>query len=494
MTNRISIASNTRSLSSRLKLGVPVLLSLLAFAGIASADEPGANPIQKKYVTREGVSGIMCHAAGPLKDLTQDKYKCYGAAGADKCGASLDAVKGKLDSKMLELFADLLKTDGAAKPTYLYAAGCKDMGGADYSESIAIGGIGYAKDTAHIDSLVALGSPTNLASMGGEPRAQLIASLGRFGDAQKAKILPVLKNALATKGSMLEFKKNALKLMARFGSDDGVAYCLDVLKQGNDKDVSKTCAWYLAERKSAGASAILTQRYEDNKLTYGRALGLLGDKSAVEVLKAEYEKSAGSAAALPVTVALLNIGDKSYDYAADLTAMIQGRRPLSIKDRAKKAEELAAKKKNADTKWQKREEETQEDVARAAALEATYAVDAASAKKIDEALRLTAKKSDWAKASAFASSALGQRGDKAAVGDLVKLLTSSKKEAREIAINAFGARYDIPDAFAEYVGRKGIVAVDASVPPALFTYIENESNEGARIQALLAAGATRSFL
>ena len=35
---------------------------------------------------------------------------------------------------------------------------------------------------------------------------------------------------------------------------------------------------------------------------------------------------------------------------------------------------------------------------------------------------------------------------------------------------------------------------DASVPAALFTYIENESNEGARIQALLAAGATRSFL
>src|SRR6185503_15133741 len=180
------------------KLGIPALLSILAFASVASADEPGANPIQKKYVTREGVSGIMCHAVGPLKELTQDKYKCYGAAGADKCGASLDAVKGKLDSKMLELIADLLKTDGAAKPTYLYSAGCKDMGGADYSESIAIGGIGYAKDTAHIDALIALGSPANLASMGGEPRAQLIASLGRFGDAQKAKVLPVLKNALAT--------------------------------------------------------------------------------------------------------------------------------------------------------------------------------------------------------------------------------------------------------------------------------------------------------
>jgi hypothetical protein len=491
--NHLSVASTTRSLASRLKLGVPVLLSLLAFAGVASADEPGANPTQKKYVTREGVSGMMCHAVGPLKELTQDKYKCYPAAGAEKCGASLDAAKGKLDGKMLELFADLLKTDGAAKPGYLYSAGCKDLGGADFAEFLAVGGIGYAKDVAHIDSLIALGSPASLAGMGGEPRSQLIAALGRFGDSQKAKVLPVLKNALATKGSMLDFKKNTLKLMARFGSDDGVAYCLDVLKQGTDKDVSKTCAWYLAERKNAGAAAILTQRYEDNKLSYGRALGLLGAKSAVDVLKAEYEKSAGSAVALPATVALLNIGDKSYDYAADLTAMIQGKRPLSIKDRAKKAEELAAKKKNADTKWQKREDETQEDVARAAAIESTYAFDAASAKKIDDALRLTAKKTEWVKASAFASSALGQRGDKAAVGDLVKLLGSSKKEAREIAVNAFGARYDVPEAFLEYVGRKGVVA-DASVPPALFTYIENESNEGARIQALLAAGAVRSFL
>jgi hypothetical protein len=489
VTNRTPVASNARRWTTRLKLAVPALLSVLAFAGAASA-QTGANPIQKKYITRDGLDGIMCHATGPLKDLTSDKYKCYGPGGADKCGASLDAAKGKLDGKMLELFNDLLQKDAKG---FLYSAGCKDLGGADFAEFLAMGGIGYAKDTAHLDALLALGKPENLATMGGEPRAQLIAALGRFGEPQKAKILPVLKNALATKGSMLTFKQDALKLMARFGSDDGVAYCLDVLKQGNDKDVSKICSWYLAERKAGGAAAILGQRYEDQKLFYGRALGLLGDKSAVEVLKADYEKSAGSSVALTSTVALLNIGDKSYDYAGDLVAMIQGRRPLSIKDRAKKAEELAAKKKNADTKWQKREEETQEDVARAAAIEATYATDAGSAKKIDEALRATAKKTEWVKASALASSALGQRGDKAAVGDLIKLLSSSKKEAREIAVNAFGARYDVPEAFLEYVGRKGVVA-DASVPAALFTYIDNESNEGARIQALLAVGAVRSFL
>jgi HEAT repeat protein len=482
-----------RSLTTRLKLGVPVLLTLLAFGSVVSADEPGANPIQKKYITREGTAGVQCRATGLLKELTQDKYKCYGPAGADKCAASLDAVKGKLDPKMLEMFGDLLKTDGAAKPAFLYSAGCKDMNGADFAEYLALGGIGYAKSVAQIDALVALGSPAGLAGLGGEARAQVVASLGRFGEPQQAKILPVLKNALAASAKILEFKKNALKLMARFGSDDGVAYSLDVLKQGTDKDVTKVAAWYLAERKHAAAAPILTQRYEEDKVTFGRALGLLGAKSAVDVLKAEYEKNAGSAVALPATVALLNLGDKSYDYAADLVAMIQGKRPLSIKDRAKKAEELAAKKKGADERWQKREDETQEEVARAAAIEATYAIDAASVKKIDEALRATAKKSDWAKASTHAASALGQRGDKAAVADLIKALSSPKKEAREVAINAFGARYDLPEAFLEYVGRKGVVA-DASVPAALFTYIENESNEAARIQALLAAGAVRSFL
>jgi HEAT repeat protein len=166
---------------------------------------------------------------------------------------------------------------------------------------------------------------------------------------------------------------------------------------------------------------------------------------------------------------------------------------LSIKDRAKKAEELKAKKKGADDKWKKREEETQEETARLAAIEATYVTDAAAAKKIDDALKATAGKSDWIKASATATSALAQRGDKAAIGALVKLLSSPKKEAREIALHSFGARYDLPEAFLDYVGRKGVVA-DASVPAALFSFVEGEPKEEIRTQALLAIGAVRSFL
>ena len=197
--------------------------------------------------------------------------------------------------------------------------------------------------------------------------------------------------------------------------------------------------------------------------------------------------------AAPETVALVNLGDKTHDYQADLLAMLQGRRPLSIKDRAKKAEEIKAGKKGADKKWEKREAEEKEDVAQQAALESTYVIDAAAGKKVDDALRALAKRKEWKKASAMAVSALAQRGDKAAAADLVKLLSSTEKDAREIALNGLGARYDVPGAFLNFVGRKGFVP-EATAPGGLLKFIENESNEGLRIKALNALGAVRSGL
>lgn len=464
----------------------------LTVAAAAFAAPSAPNAVQTKYIKREGTNGGMCSPQGQLKELTNGKYKCYAPGGAEKCQASIDAANGVLDAKFVEMFGELLKTDGSLKNGYLYRAGCQDLAGADFVEVLAIGGLSYAKKSPEV--LLGLGTAENFGVMGGANRADYIAALGRYGEPQKAQILPILKLALTVKGSLLDFKKNTLKLMARFGSDDGVAYCLDVLKTGADKDVTRTCAWYLGERKATTTSANLLTRLEDEKVWFTRALGLIGSKEAVDNLKADYEKNAGSVTALASTVALLNLGDKSYDYAGDLLSMVAGKRPLSIKDRAKKAEELKAKKKGAAERWQKREDEVQEDVARAAAIESTYVLDATIGKKVDEALKVTAKKTEWVKASAHALSALGQRGDKTAIPELIKLLTSSKEEAREIAINAFGARYDAAEAFPEYVGRKGIVVVDATVPPALAKYIENEPKEERRMKGLLALGATRSFL
>ena len=90
-------------------------------------------------------------------------------------------------------------------------------------------------------------------------------------------------------------------------------------------------------------------------------------------------------------------------------------------------------------------------------------------------------------------SALAQRGDKSAIPGLVKLLDSPKDDVREIALGAFGASYDTPEAFLNYVGRKGVVA-DPSAVAALATFIENEPKEERREMGLRALGAVRSFL
>ncbi len=470
---------------------------LTAMGTAASADgQPGANPVQAKYIARTGATGAMCAPQGLLKEIVAGKYACYAASGGDACGASLDAAKGKLDPKYNALFVDLMKTDPTIKKTegnpkgHLYAAGCNDMAAADFAHMLSPSALSYGK--ASPDALLAFGTPENFEAWSAQQREDFVAAVGRYGEPQKARALPILRTALATKGSMLNFKKNALKLMARFGSDDGVAYCTDVLKQGTDKDVSVSCALYLGERKNLAAVPLLVRRLDDD-IAFTRALGLIGSKEAAATLKASYEKQVGSVTALESTVALLDVGDKSYDYAGDLVAMIQGRRPLSLRDREKKASELKSKRKGAAERWKQREEEVHEEVASAAALEATYVTDATASAKVDTALRATAKRTAWSKASSVATSALAQRGDRAAAAALVQLLASPNSDVRDLAVNAFGASYDVPDAFTVYVGRKGVVA-DPSAPSALIAYIDNEPNADKRAKALRALGAVRSFL
>ena len=470
---------------------------VLTSATALAAGLPGENPVQAKYFSRSGVDGCMCAPVGAMKELIDTKYDCSGASGGDACGASIDAAKGTLDPKFIELFVDVMKRDPALKKSdknrdgNLYAAGCSDLGGADYVQMLSPAALSYAK--AQPDVLIGQGTPEAFRTWGAQEREAFVAALGRYGEPQKEKILPVLRTALATPGQMLGFKKNALKLISRFGSDDGVAYCMDVLTKGTDKDVGEACGYYFADRKTAAAAPLLIRHIEEEREAFTRALGNLGSKEAVAVLKEEYEKRVGSSAALRATVALANLGDASYDYAGDLAAMALGRRPLSMSERQRKASDMKSKRKGAGDHWKTREAEGQEDVARDAALEVTYLTNAAAGRKVDDALRATAKRAEWPKASAMATSALAQRGDKGAAASLVKLLDSPKEEVRALAVGAFGASYDEPEAFHGYVGAKGIV-VEKSAVPALVKYIENEPKAERRIAALRALGAVRSFL
>lgn len=475
-----------------------ILIGAAACSGLKgkTTSDPDSNPIQAKYIERVDAS---CKPKGELADLINGPYQCFPQKGAEQCAASFDAVKGTLSPGKVTLFGDLLKRDAQDNrwdEGFLYAAGCPGVDeNGTYSWNLAIGGLGYAKAVEHLDVLIALSAPEIMANMGGDTRASYISALGRFGAPHKEKILPALRNALTVKGTMLEFKENALKLMALFESDDGVGTCLEALKQGAQGSLKATCSWYLGERKHAAAAEILIRSYNDDKENYGRALGLLGAKEGIAVLKAAYEKDVSGTGGIIPIVALLNLGDTSYDYAADLALFIEGKRPLSLREREQKAKDLAANTKGAAERWKTREDVAAEGFAKTAAIESTFltVTDAAVVTKIHDALKAVAGKTAWVEASGHATSALAQRGEQAAVAELVAMLASPKKESRKIALGAFGSRYDAPKSFLGWVGRKGVVA-DATVPPALLKYIENESDDASRIEALQALGAVRSFL
>jgi len=479
-----------RNIGLRVAGALPVAM-LIGLSTPAAADPAD---LVNKHFERSGSGGMLCTPKGTLMELQQGKYTCRGHQGADVCAASFDAVQGKLAESFTPLFLDLLQTtpgDGD-KVEAAYKDGCADYD--DIPHTLAFGILSYAQK--HVDEVVAYGSkPNAFASLDGTRRRDFINALGRYGKADWGKVAPLYRQALETKGNLLEFKQNALRLMARQGSDDGVAYCMNVLKKGDDKAVTRVCTWYLAERGAKDAGDTILRNIEgSDELWFQRAAGLLGVQAAVEVLKPKYEKDNDAEPIMPVTAALLNLGDKSHDYAADMVSWIKGRRPLSLSDREKKSADLEDKKKKGATEsWKKREEQENERAAKAACIEATYVVNKDAAKKIDEALRATAKRSDWPEASVMAWGALAQRGDKAAISELAKLLNSPKEDVRKLALDQVGARYEDSQSFPQYQGRFGIV-VDASLLPALASFYENEQSADLRELALKAMGAIRGGL
>jgi|GEM_PF-2753011 len=491
-TSKPNLSSGgARRLGLRVVGALPVAM-LLGLSTPAVAD-PG--DLVNKHFELSGSGAMMCAPKDTLKELQQGKYQCGGHAGADACEASFDAIQGKLDQSFMPLFLDLLQTspgDGD-RVKASYKDGCADYD--DIPHTLAYGILAYAQK--NVDEVVAYGTtPNAFSTLDGTRRSDFINAVGRYGKADWAAVAPLYKQALETKGNLLEFKQNALRLMARQGSDDGVSYCMNVLTKGDDKAVTRVCTWYLAERGAKDAGDIILRNIEgSDKLWFRRAAGLLGVKGAVDAIKPDYEKNNSAEPVMPVTAALLNLGDKSFDYTGEMVSWILGRRPLSLKDQEKKAADLKdpKKKQKAAESWKKREEQDNERAAKAACIEATYIVDKNAAKKIDDALRVTAKRTDWPEASAMAWGALAQRGDKAAVAELAKLLNSPKENVRKIALDQVGARYQDSQSFPQYQGRVGVVA-DASLLPALAKFYENEQKADVRELALSAMGAIRGGL
>ncbi len=486
------------STSSTLRGASLALLVLSTSATAIAGGNPGENPTQSKYMARSGVQGSMCAPQGTLKDLVNGKYKCYGPKGSDACGASIDAAKGKLDPKFTELFTDLMKKDPALKSNsadkdgHLYAAGCSDLGGADFVHLISVGALSYAK--VNPDVVFSYGNSANFDTWGAAEREAYVAALGRYGEPQKDKILPILRVALATKGSMLSFKKNTLKLMARFNSDDGVAYCLDVLKQGTDKDVTATCGYYprraQEDRRRLDARAPPLRREGDlhaRPRDHRRHRGGLGAQGRLREAGRLGQRHQGDRCPPQHRRQVERLRRRLHGAARrpppPSRSRIAPARPRSSRPRRRA-------RPSAGPRARRRATRTPRAMRRS---KPPTRPTPPRPRRSTRALKKTAARTDWPKASAFALSALAQRGDKSVIPALVKLLDSPKDDVRDIALGAFGASYDTPEAFLNYVGRKGVVS-DPSAVAALATFIENEPKEERREKGLRALGAVRSFL
>lgn len=484
-------------MSSRVLLSCLTLSSLVALpasARVPYASAPKPNAIQAKYLTFENeAGGLACKPQGTLQSLLREPYKCY--LDLDECGASLDAVSGKLDASYVDLFADLLVLVPGEKVEFAYA--CPGDDDPRFLEGMAITGLGYAKATQHLDKLLALATPEALKSFtGAANRGLLVKALVAMGPAYKEQTAPALVNLVKAEARTPGFKRVALQALGRFENDGAVDYCLSQLKGGTDKDTMLGCVRYLGEREAPGALDVLVRNFEGNKDEVARALGQLGDKGAIPTLEA-WVNDQSPRMTIPGLVALINLG-KQKEYMPALTSLVKGQIPLSKKDEEKKAAELA-KAKDAKAKakvtarYAERTSKVDASVAQSACMEATLVADPAAEAPLTAALKASAASKDtkeW-KVRVYGLLALAQRGDKAAIAEVAKLLADPAEQVRTAALQGVGGLYSSPGATFSNRGR-GVVS-DASMVPALLKYIDNEPKKDLRASALHAVSSVRSF-
>ncbi len=111
-----------------------------------------------------------------------------------------------------------------------------------------------------------------------------------------------------------------------------------------------------------------------------------------------------------------------------------------------------------------------------------------------KALQAAAKAKDakkW-KGYVYATVALAQRGDKAAIKAVAEELESPTENIRKAIIDTIGGRYDVPHS--NYMNRGLGVVADASLLAAVYNYYENEPKQEAKTKALKAAAHIRATI
>jgi HEAT repeat protein len=412
------------------------------------------NEVSEKHYDFSVVSGnYSCKPKGLLKTLLDEPNECNRDLTSCKAGA--EALEGKLDPGATDLFVDTITPfpDGKREAGARYKMFCGNLGPRDLYE-LGISGLGFVGTAAHAKMLEDLVSDETKQNEFAGRKHGLIRTLYYIGSKGS---LPVINRLLMDGGYTHGHQPIGLEYLARWGSDAAVDWCMDVLKGDTsrvkmaDDSTKRACVVYLGRMRATKAVPFYVRNLE----TYGeegvRALGQIGDKSAIPTLEQQLAKYKPNQYTyrIPILAALVNLGEKKHlqELKGYVAASAAGTRE--------------------------------------AAMEMVAITNPAVAGEIKDILKSVKDNAgDW-QPRVYALIARAQRGDEQAAAKLADELKGPQGDIREAILEASGGNEN-PQGPAFWRRGLGVIA-SKTLFQAMLDFYGVESEKGKRQTALVAA-------
>lgn len=280
----------------------------LAWSGVASAAKPAScgefqtDPRVGKHLTvscdRPDMPYWDCKPAGVWGPIAEAcGTDLIGLKSHRGCGTGADGIEGRLSAEHAELFADLAVSGGDDAWSK-----CR-IGPAD-SSYLGIQGLGFmrAKDRAGV--LAALIEPSIANAIGGDGKLYVVQALWRMGARETADALAAV---LPTGTGVLEFRYAVLQALSAWGSDAGVAFCMQALGDRHE-GTARACANYLVDRNQTEAVPLIMRNIDKLREEGLVALGRLGAGNAKVKPLLQEKAEAGGNSFVAARLALAELG------------------------------------------------------------------------------------------------------------------------------------------------------------------------------------------
>ncbi len=449
------------------------VLAVLVLAGSGAGCSLAA-PLATAGISRLG-DPPECGLSGKLGALLDAPNHCRKDLDTCPLAAALATGGGR---EYVDLFGELLhlsdrerekvRLDRNSQPPY--AASCRLNHGASpsYLDNLAIQGIGYAGATQYAPTLAAIVEAGYYPYFDTVRAELLVQALWRTGD--PARTGPVLVRVLADSRKE-EPRVLALQSLTRWRTPAARPFCMDRLADTMHQDVYVGCLAYLAAVGAKEALPLMERNMDRFGDETARAMGLLGDTSAVPALERYLDRHDGGAMQrAPALVALINLGKESY--YTELTESLRGLRAVRTSERAQLTEAKRAS----------RETLADERIAQRAAMESVLLHNPDLTATLDTALREIAMApqvgNQW-RARTYAAIALAQRGDPAGIDLVAAELNGPDEAVRKTLLNAVGGGAN----WLFWERGLGVVA-DPRVEAAVIKYLDSEGNRDLRVEAV----------